>query len=282
MIVLREAAGEIEVLMTHRHADLAFMGDMWVFPGGALAPADRSDAARALTCGRCAFELYDLEGARVPEPLCTAFAIAACRETFEETGILLARKMDGSAPDATQLARLRAERAQLAKDPAQFSAALAREGLRLDVDCIVYWTHWITPSGVSRRFDTRFFVTPAPDTHELLADTYETTECVWMSPRALLEGARRDSMKLALPTRYTLEDLRASIDAHGTLAALLSREARRDVAPIMPKLIEDNGTSTIVMPWDPQYANVPGEGVQPGRRYPPALVALPSRAPRDH
>jgi 8-oxo-dGTP pyrophosphatase MutT (NUDIX family) len=282
MIVLREAAGEIEVLMTHRHADLAFMGGMWVFPGGALATADQSDAARELTTGRCAFELHDLQGARVPEPLCTAFAIAACRETFEEAGILLARKTDGSAPDAAQLGRLRSERAQLSRDPAQFIAALAREGLRLDVDRIVYWTHWITPSGVSRRFDTRFFVAPAPDTHELLADTYETTECVWMSPRARHDSPRRGSMKLAQPTRYTLEDLRASIEAHGTLDALLSREAHRDVAPIMPKLIQENGTSTIVMPWDPQYADAPGEGVQPGRSYPPALVALPSRTMRDH
>lgn len=281
MIVLREHDDDIEVLMARRHADLPFMGGLWVFPGGALSPADQSDAARALIGGSISFELHDSNGERLPESICTALAIAACRETFEETGVLLARRASGQPADAAQLGRLRSERAVLAKDPARFVAALERESLRLDVDRLIYWAHWITPSSVSRRFDTRFFVARAPMLHELFADTYETAECAWMSPRALLEAAERGAMRLAQPTRYTLVDLNESIGRHGTLDALLSGEAHREVAPIMPKMVNENGKTMIVMPWHAQYAATPGEGVRPGQRYEPALTALASKIIRD-
>jgi 8-oxo-dGTP pyrophosphatase MutT (NUDIX family) len=283
MIVLREHAGEVEVLMTRRHADLAFMGGMWVFPGGALAPADESNAARKLVspAQRC-FPLQDLEGSALPQSIALALAIAACRETFEETGVLPARRADGSAIEPEQLARLQAQRAALAANPALFVAALVREDLRLDLDSMIYWAHWVTPSGVPRRFDTRFFVTRAPARHEHAADAHETTECVWMTPRELLAKANSDAMRIAQPTRYNLEDLRVSLARHRTLDALLRAEAHRMVAPIMPKLWKEDGRTVIVMPWNEAYSKLPGEGVRPGQHYEPALLAFPSKIERDH
>lgn len=283
MMLLRELNGDIEVLMTHRHADLAFMGGMWVFPGGALSHADQSAAARALVVpDACPFKLYDLKGERLPPQICTALAITACRETFEETAVLLARQSNGSPLDSAQLARMQAERTTLANDASLFITTLTRSGLRLDVDRMIYWSHWITPSGVPRRFDTRFFVARAPETHEYLADTFETTECVWMSPRELLEKSRRGAMKIAQPTRYNLEDLRLSIEKHGSLDAVLRAESNREVAPIMPKLFDRDGKTIIVMPWDATYAEIPGEGVRADQRYEPALLELASRMERDH
>jgi 8-oxo-dGTP pyrophosphatase MutT (NUDIX family) len=283
MIVLREHGGEVEVLMSLRHADLAFMGGMWVFPGGTLAPADQSDAARKLVAPEHpGFALRDLEGAALPPAIATALAIAACRETFEETGVLLARRTDGSAIESAQLARLQAQRATLATDPALFVAALARENLRLDLGSVIYWAHWVTPSGVPRRFDTRFFVTRAPASHEHTADTHETTECIWMTPRELLAKAHDDAMRIAQPTRYNLEDLRVSLARHRTLDALLRAEAHREVAPIMPKLWKENGKTVIVMPWNEEYPTLPGEGVRAGQHYEPALLALASKIERDH
>ena len=278
MLLLREHEGNIEVLMTHRHTDLAFMGGMWVFPGGALSPADQSMAARELLApNACAFRLYDLQGERLATEVCTALAIAACRETFEEAGVLLARKADGSALDAAQLTQLDAERTALAKDPALFVERLVQERMRLDVDRMIYWSHWITPSGVPRRFDTRFFVARAPETHTHTADTYETTECTWMAPHALLENWRRGEMKIAQPTRYNLEDLRASIEKHATLDALLAAEGNREVAPILPKMFNAEGKTKIFMPWDPRYPEVPGEGVRADQHYEPALLELAAK-----
>jgi 8-oxo-dGTP pyrophosphatase MutT (NUDIX family) len=284
-IVLREHQGEVQVLMTRRHAALAFMGGMWVFPGGTLAEADQGDSARKLVIDAqsCSHKLLDLTGSALPQRICVALAIAACRETFEETGVLLARRADGSSCDPGQLARLQAQRKAIAADPGLFVATLLQEELRLDIAQFIYWAHWITPSnGPPRRFDTRFFVAAAPESHDFVADTYETTECVWMSPENLLAAAARHQMPIAQPTRYNLEDLRMSVVKHGSLAALLRNEANRHVGAIMPKLVKDNDRTVIVMPWDERYRDIPGESVDAGQYYEPALTALPSRVERDH
>jgi hypothetical protein len=156
-----------------------------------------------------------------------------------------------------------------------------KEELRLDIEQLIYWAHWITPSnGPPRRFDTRFFVAAAPDSHDFAADTYETTDCVWMSPENLLAAARRE-MTIAQPTRYNLEDIRVSVAKHGSLDALLRNEANRRVSAIMPKLTKRDGRTMIIMPWDEQYRDVPGESVAEGQYYEPALMALESRVERD-
>jgi 8-oxo-dGTP pyrophosphatase MutT (NUDIX family) len=282
--VLREHHGEIQVLMTRRHAALAFMGGMWVFPGGTLADADQSEDARKLVLDAeaCSHKLLDLTGQALPQRICLALAIAACRETFEETSVLLARRVDGGSCHPDQLARLQAQRKTIATDPALFVTTLLQEGLRLDLAQLVYWAHWITPNGPPRRFDTRFFLAAAPEAHDYLADTYETTECVWMSPEQLLAAAARREMKIAQPTRYNLEDLRVSIAKHGSLAALLRNEASRSVGAIMPKLMKQNDKTVILMPWDENYRDAPGESVPDGQHYEAAILALDSRVERDH
>jgi 8-oxo-dGTP pyrophosphatase MutT (NUDIX family) len=283
-IVVREHAGEVQVLMTRRHASLAFMGGMWVFPGGALAPSDRSEPARKLVVNAdtCAHRLLDVHGRALPQDVCLALAIAACRETFEETGVLLARQTNGHPCTEGQLARLQAERQQIAADPELFVAALTREGLRLHIDELVYWSHWITPVGPPRRFDTRFFIARAPEAHEFMADATETSECVWMSPERLLAAAAQGEMKIAQPTRYNLEDLRVSVAKHGSLAAAMQHERERRVAAIMPKLVRQQDKTMILMPWDEAYAHAPGDSVPADQYYEPALLALDSRVERDH
>jgi 8-oxo-dGTP pyrophosphatase MutT (NUDIX family) len=284
-IVVREVEGEAQVLMTRRHASLAFMGGMWVFPGGALADADQSSTSQALLAHAptASHDLRDLTGTPLPALVRHGLAIAAYRETFEETGVLLAQRVDGSACDPQQLARIQAQRRAIAEDAALFAPALLDAGLRLDIDRLIYWAHWITPStGAPRRFDTRFFVVAAPASHEHVADTYETTECVWMSPTDLLAAAKRGEMKIAQPTRYNLEDLRVSFAKHGSLAALMRIEATRRVGAIMPKLAKQEGKTIIVMPWDAAYQDLPGESVAPGQYYEPALLALASQIERDH
>jgi|HigsolmetaAR202D_1030399.scaffolds.fasta_scaffold00036_11 8-oxo-dGTP pyrophosphatase MutT (NUDIX family) len=281
-IVLREHENEVQVLMTRRHAALAFMGGMWVFPGGTLTEADRSNAARELLPSSGSFVLRDIEGNALPQDLSIALAVAAIRETYEEAGILFARRKDGQWPSSEQLRRLQADRARLTTDPALFIDALAQEELILGVDRLIYWAHWITPSGLPRRFDTRFFVARAPEQHDLIADAHETAECLWASPKKLIERAARGEMKIPQPTLYTLEDLRSSIERHRTLDALMSTESGREVAAIMPKMFDADGQTIIVMPWDPSYPSLPGEGVRTDQSFEPALLALPGRIERDH
>jgi 8-oxo-dGTP pyrophosphatase MutT (NUDIX family) len=282
ILVLRQHGAEIEVLMTRRHANLAFMGGLWVFPGGALAPADHDPAARELIRDGRSFELHDFDGERVSHATSLALALAACRETFEEAGVLLASRPDGSPPHEDQLIRLAAQRAKIAADPTLFVPALQEEGLRLDFERMIYWAHWITPSASARRFDTRFFLARSPATHAFAADTFETTECMWIAPALLLENAARSEMRIALPTRYNLEVLRASIEQHGSLDALLTPDTARAIPPIMPKLVKHNDQSIVVMPWDKDYEALPGEGLKPRTDYDPSLLRLPSRGDMDH
>jgi 8-oxo-dGTP pyrophosphatase MutT (NUDIX family) len=283
-LVLREHQDQIQILMTRRHDALAFMGGMWVFPGGTLTRSDQSEHAQQsiVDSTTCSHALFDIAGKPLARNVCLALAIAACRETFEETGVLLAHRRDGAPCASEQLARLQLQRKAFAADAELFVAALEQEELRLDTSALVYWAHWVTPNGPPRRFDTRFFLAAAPESHEYVADTYETTECMWMAPEQLLAAAECGDMKIAQPTRYNLEDLRVAIGKHGTLESLLRNEASRRVGAILPKLTKQEGKTIIVMPWDATYQDAPGESVAPGQHYEPAWLALASKIERDH
>lgn len=285
MIVLREQAAQIEVLMTRRHADLAFMGGMWVFPGGTLAPADQSEAARKRlsNADRHSYAMRDPAGTALSHAASLSHVIAACRETFEEAGVLLANRADGSPCSPEQLTGLQPERAAIAKDPERFVALLERENVFLDLARVIYWAHWITPGPAPRRFDTRFFVAAAPDSHAFEADSYETTECTWIAPVDLLAAADRGEMQVAAPTRCVLETLRAAIEKHRTLDTLLTGESARRISPILPKFVREDTRHLIVYPWDPEFQSFAGETASdPDTYYEPALVRMPSRVIRDH
>jgi 8-oxo-dGTP pyrophosphatase MutT (NUDIX family) len=279
VILLREHAGEVQVLMTQRPTSMKFMGGMWVFPGGALSSADHSDAALAalpevtnISCAR----LDTLQGERLEPKDCLGLIVAACRETFEETGLLLVRTRDGRPCNNTVIERLQQQRTHVASHAATFAELLAREQLQLDASRLIYWAHWITPSAEPRRFDTRFFAIAAPEGQVATADLTEAAGLVWMSPAQLLAQAKQGSMPLAAPTRYNLEDLAVCLQRTPSLPALFAREATRVVTPILPKMFHEGGQMTILMPWNPEYASAPGESA-PAVDYPGALLHLPSK-----
>lgn len=278
MLLLREQQGAIEVLLTRRHENLAFMGGMWVFPGGTLCPADTSaqslalipEAARA-GCHR----LSDLEGNALPTTTCLGLAIAAARETFEETGVLLATTAEGDHCGSERLARLHDRQRAIVSQPELFATSLHEERLQLDVRRLVYWSHWITPSTVPKRFDTRFFLASLPPEQSATVDSIEATELCWMTPAALIAASDDGTMTLSRPTLYNLMELDASVRQHVSLNAILAAEMQRDVAPVLPKIRKVE--RMIVMPWDAEYHVLSSEGVSPDISYPQRLRSLPSR-----
>jgi 8-oxo-dGTP pyrophosphatase MutT (NUDIX family) len=280
-MLLRQAAREVEVLVIRRHENLAFMGGMWVFPGGTLSPADTAPAALARiperSRARCP-QLTGLNGAALDPVQCLGLAVAAYRETFEETGVLLATNAEGRQCDGDVLARAHEQRRAVTEEPERFAALLEAEGLLLDVDRLTYWAHWITPSNVPRRFDTRFFAIAVPAEQTADIDTIEAVEHAWMSPAALVDAARGGTMPVAQPTLYNLLELDASLRRHGSLDAMLAGEARREIVPILPKVMSADARSrSIVMPWDPDYQSTPGEGTPAGMAVPKRLAGLPAR-----
>ena len=278
VLLLREQQGAIEVLLTRRHENLAFMGGLWVFPGGTLCPADTSAESLALIpeaaqvdCHR----LRDLEGNALPTTTCLGLAIAAARETFEETGLLLATTAEGHHCGSERLARLHDRQRAIVSQPELFATSLQEEGLQLDVRRLVYWSHWITPSSVSKRFDTRFYLASLPPEQSATVDSVEATELCWMTAASLIAAAHDGTMTLSRPTLYNLMELDASVRQHGSMKAILAAETQRDVAPVLPKIRK--AERMIVMPWDSEYHMMISDGVSPNITYPQRLLALPSR-----
>jgi 8-oxo-dGTP pyrophosphatase MutT (NUDIX family) len=161
---------------------------------------------------------------------------------------------------------------------AAWAAAAARElreeaGVAVDSSALCLFAHWITPSAEPKRFDARFFVVALPPGQVATHDAVETVDHLWETARGLLGRYERGELKLPPPTLRTLEELAP----HPTVEAVLSW-ARRPVAAILPKLVPVPGADAqlaIVLPWDPEYSSLPGEG----RPFPSGhpMAAGPSR-----
>jgi 8-oxo-dGTP pyrophosphatase MutT (NUDIX family) len=279
VLLLREAGDAVEVLVTRRHEQLAFMGGMWVFPGGSVCAADASDASLARIPApsqtACA-QLETLHGAPIDARECLALAVAACRETFEETGVLLASDAAGALCDGNRAAHLQEQRRAITTQPESFADMLRTEDLFLRVERLVYWAHWITPSVVPRRFDTRFFLAPVPADQRAVIDSTETVDHAWMTPAALVAAAQSGNMPVSHPTLYNLMELDLGLQQYGSLQQLLAAESQRRVVAILPKMIREEQTA-MVLPWDPFYRNFVGESVPEHLEYPSRLLALPPR-----
>jgi 8-oxo-dGTP pyrophosphatase MutT (NUDIX family) len=275
VLLLREVEAELEVLMMCRGAGLSFMAGMWVFPGGRLDAADASAVAcrrLAKTSGAADCDrLQTLEGEPVPAAQAVALRVAACRETFEEAGVLLARDAQGRPCRAARVAALQAQRPAVTGDAAEFVGMLEREDLYLDVDRLVYWSHWVTPSLEPKRFDTRFFAIALPPGQEVSADLSELTHHAWIRPAHAPDAIERGEIRVVPPTLLTLEDLAESHARHGSLEAMLEGERGRAAPPVMPRIDVGAGAFRVVMPWDPGYATVAGEGCLPADGFPAHL-----------
>ncbi|MET0535714.1 MAG: hypothetical protein ABW171_15975 [Steroidobacter sp.] len=276
VILLREERGDIEVLLTRRHEQLSFMGGMWVFPGGALCAADTDEAALAsiadaetIDCER----FCDLHGQPLPRSLCLGLTLAACRETFEETGVLLATTNDGHDVATEVLARMHERRRAIVSQPELFATSLQEVHLRIQLHGLLHWAHWITPMSVPKRFDTRFFLARMPRQQSAAIDAIEATEMAWMTPTSIIAAAHDGAMTLSPPTLLNLMELDASVRQHVSLHAIFAAEARRVIVPVLPKL----APKTIVMPWDAEYHQLPGGGAPLEISYPERLRTLSSR-----
>jgi 8-oxo-dGTP pyrophosphatase MutT (NUDIX family) len=284
VLLLRENDTGLQVLLTKRAASLSFMGGLWVFPGGRMEASDlapelaaRSDQAAIADTGSRMLSA-DASTASIDPDTARGLLIAACRETFEESGVLLARPCRGGLWGDERRTRVAARRAANSADATGFARMLVDEDLVLDVERLVYWSHWITPAFENRRFDTRFFALTVPSDQEASVDRGELTHHAWLAEADIRGHLASGEMKMAPPTRATLQDLWSSHRRHGGLAAMLEAERTRIVPPILPKRVE-LGTDEIeiVLPWDEQYEQMPGEGCRTLASYPEYVTAMPSR-----
>ena len=203
LLLLRDAPGGLEVLMTRRSPDARFAPGVHVFPGGAIDPADHLAHARVA------------RRATQPDAALTQ-AVAALRESFEELGILLARHADGRLADAADMAALDRQQALLPQCEAL--------GLTLACDLALPLAHWITSPGTPRRFDTAFLVAAMPPGQEPVADETEQFEPVWLRPSDALKRHADGHLPMMFPTIRTLEHLLRYTDVRAALEACAARD----------------------------------------------------------
>ena len=234
VLLLRDGAAGIEVLMQRRHEKNEQWAGAYVFPGGKVDRADGEiDMLSRLDLS--AAEMHARMGdATLDERSAAVYFAAACREMFEETGLLVASLPDGTAADA----------------------ALTMAASRL-----VLWSRWITPripSVATKRFDVRFFLARAPEDQIARHDNHEATESVWLAPRAALDQLRARKMLLAPPQIMSL----AELARHATVEAAMHPDVVRWPRLIEPQSFEHDGARAVAYPGDPLHTNP--ERVMPG------------------
>jgi len=234
--------------MVRRHEGTAFMAGAHVFPGGAVDPADH-DADDSWCDGMAA------AAARLPDLSpddAVAHHVAAARELFEEAGILLARDHRG---DFVSLAgreahvRFAAYRRALHGGETPLRAIVEGEALRLALEPLIPFAHWVTPPVDTRRFDTRFFITRLPPEQAPVHDERETTGSSWLSAAAALAAGHANEIVLPPPTWVTLREIEPFVSVDAALAwAAARRTVRRE-----PVILDDEGRRLLVMPGDPLH-----------------------------
>ena len=203
VLLLRDGANGLEVLMTRRSMTASFVPGAYVFPGGGIDALDAASHGQA---------------ARRPSQsdVHLTEAIAAIRESFEELGVLLARRPDGSHADASDIAAL--------SRSAPFVAQCQARGLRLAADEVFVLAHWTTDRDLPRRFEVPFLVARMPQGQAPVADETEQFEPLWVRPKDALARHKAGQFFIIFPTIRTLERLQAYPTVDSVLQACAATE----------------------------------------------------------
>ncbi|MCD9625391.1 NUDIX hydrolase [Rhabdothermincola salaria] len=262
LMLVRDADAGLEVCMLRRNLRSDFVGGAYVFPGGGVDDHDRRPEVGAVCCG--------LDDAAASTRVGVAqgglaFWVAALRESFEEAGVLLARRrgqrelLRFDEPDVE--ARFATHRLTVDRGERRLVEICHEEGVDLAVDDLRYVSRWITPVGAPRRYDTRFFVARAPDHQVALHDDREVIANVWVRPADALARHRAGEMEMIFPTLRSLEWL----EAHPTAAdALAAADAITEISAILPRFTTaPDGELRLLVPGDHGYEDVGPAGGSP-------------------
>ena len=182
-----------------------------------------------------------------PAALARALVCAAVRETFEESGVLLAGPGPAAVVADTSGPDWEADRQALLDHSLSLAGFLGRRGLVLRSDLLRPWARWITPVVEVRRYDTRFFIAAIPPGQRTRHVGGEAEEVAWWQPDAAIAAARRRELRLMPPTAVCL----AQVGACGQVDAAL--RAPRDLRPVMPGVVEDGDALWLTVPPDMEY-----------------------------
>ncbi len=242
ILLLRDGAQrEIEVFMMVRHHEIEFSSGALVFPGGSVDASDRDIIAQpALYAGG---EGCDIDA--------LSFRIAAIRETFEESGILLARPRGSTRlVEAKRAAEIAGRhRVALTEQKTVFLDVLTESGMVLALDELVPYARWITPEGMPKRYDTWFFLAAAPPDQLGAHDGRESTNSLWLSAREAVAGGESGRFKLPFPTTRNL----IKLGKQPNVKAAIEDARGKPVVTVMPELVRLNGGRQLRIPLEAGY-----------------------------
>lgn len=239
VLLLREAAAQersgMEVYLLRRHSAMPFAAGMYAYPGGRV---DERDSDADLGWAGPSADVW-AGRLRCDAALARALVCAAVRETFEESGVLLA----GATPDEvvgdTTGDEWEADRVALIDRSMAMGEFLARRRLVLRTDLLGLWAHWITPRFETRRYDTRFFVAALPAGQRTRDVSGEADRVTWVRPTDAVRGADDGSMEMWPPTYVTLE----ALTEYDTVADLMASADDRRIATVVPDIEVEDGVA---------------------------------------
>jgi 8-oxo-dGTP pyrophosphatase MutT (NUDIX family) len=237
--LLRRGTSGVEVYLLRRHPRMAFAGGMCVFPGGGVDPRD-DDADVAWvgpTPGAWATQLG------VDEPTARSLVSAAVRETYEESGVLLAGVDGSSVVEDTTGEEWEADRLALEAGGLSLTELLRRRGLVLRADLLGAWAGWLTPVFEPRRYRTWFFVAELPAGQRTRDVSTESDQVTWLGAAAAVGAVDAGEMMMLPPTYLTCLELAAYAGPETAMAAAAGRE----IEMFMPEVVEGE-RATLSMP----------------------------------
>lgn len=236
--LVRDGAHGIEVYLLRRVAAMAFAGGMHVFPGGSV---DARDSARCVGWAGPDPREWTVQ-LRCDDGRARALVCAAVRETFEESGVLLAGPSDTEVVEDPTGRSWEADRAALVAGELALGELLTRRSLVLRSDLLKPWAHWVTPEFEPRRYDTRFFVAAVPAGQRCREVGGEADRVLWLPARTAVEDHERGTLAMLPPTVVTLREL----SVYDTVGQAM--RADRRLAPIMPRAVTRGGE--LALEWD--------------------------------
>ena len=248
LILARQHESQLQVYLLKRHISSGFMAGHYVFPGGVLDPEDGQTDIWQHHVDLNVKDLNDrLLGGSLTAEQFMAHGIAAIRETLEEAGVFFARRANQIRADFERVARLR-NRTDLSRE--WFVDLVVSEGWKLTLTALSPWSHWITPTRMKRRYDTRFWLACMPAEQRCRPDRLETTDGLWISPAKGLAGNLSGQLPLSPPTLITLQQLLAFRSLDDLKKEMINRTWG---AAIFPRMIPLNRGALLIEPWDAAY-----------------------------
>jgi 8-oxo-dGTP pyrophosphatase MutT (NUDIX family) len=251
VVLVRDRGDGPQIYLLRRTASMAFAAGFFVFPGGSIDIRDCDFADEAWVGPPPHAWAASLTA---DEPTARALVCAAVRETFEESGVMLAGPDADSVVADTSADDWEADRLALLDRSLSLAELLRRRDLVLRADLLRAWSHWITPEVEPKRFNTRFFVAAMPDGQRTRDVGGEADRVAWMRPADALAGQQRGEMSMLPPTIATITD----VAAYDSVAQVLAAGTAREVTPVMPKLLlDDNDKIRFLLPHDADYPRDP-------------------------